>query len=63
MMLVMALNSVAVFTLEKTLQIHVNVCDTVQILGGILPCICGMLEEAGDLNVFLLESIMISSSV
>ena len=62
-MLVMTLHSVAVFTLEKTLQTHINVCDTVQILAGILQCIGGMLEEAGDLNVILLESIMISSSV
>ena len=32
----------------KTLQYHVNVCDTVQLLAGILQCNDGKLEEAED---------------
>ena len=30
------------------LQIHVNLCDTVQLLAGILQCNGGKLEEAED---------------
>ena len=50
------------------LQIHVNVCDTVQLLAEIIQCNGGKLEEAEDFKcVFVvycvLELIQISSSV
>ena len=40
-----------VFTLENALQIHVNVCDRVQLLAGIIQCNGGKLEEAEDFIV------------
>ena len=42
----MALDRVTSFYAWNTLQIQVNVCDTVQLLAGILQCNGGKLEEA-----------------
>ena len=37
-----------IFKLEKMLQIHVNVCDTIQVLAGFPQCNGGKLEECED---------------
>ena len=42
----MALDDVTSFYAWKTLQIHVNVCDVVYVLVGVLQCNGGKLEEA-----------------
>ena len=43
---VMALDGVMSFLSLKTLHIHVDICDTVQLLVGFLQCNGGNLEEA-----------------
>ena len=43
-----ALDGVTAFSCSKVVQIQVNVCDTVQLLAGILQCHGGKLEEAED---------------
>ena len=40
------------FYAGKTLQIHVNVCDTVQLLAGFPQCNGGKLAEAEDQMYF-----------
>ena len=52
MMSVMALDGVTSFNVGKMLQIHVNVCNTVQLLAGFPQCNGGKLEVAEDFNVF-----------
>ena len=50
------------FYARKTLQIHVNVCDTVQLLAGILQCNGGKLEEAEDFKcVFVVYCVLEST--
>ena len=44
----MALDCVTSFLRLKTLQIHVNVCDVVLVLAGVLQCKGGKLAEAKD---------------
>ena len=48
MTLVVALDGVTFFYVWKMLHIHVNVCDTAQLLAGFLQCNGGKLEEAED---------------
>ena len=56
---VMALNGVTSFLRLKELQIHVNVCDTVQLLAGILQCNAGKLEETEDFKcVFVIYCVL-----
>ena len=46
------------------LQIHVNVCDTVKLLAGILQCNGGKLEEAGDFKcVFVVYCVLESKEI
>ena len=60
---VMASDDVTLLLRLKTLQIHVNVCDTVQLLAEIIQCNGGKLEEAVNFVVYcLLESKKISFS-
>ena len=52
---VMALDSVTSFYTLKTLQIHVNVCDTIQLLAGFLQCNGRKLKEFEDFKcIFIL---------
>ena len=44
-----------VFTSEKTLYIHVNVCDIVKLLARLLQCNGGKLEEAEDFNCVFID--------
>ena len=44
----MALDVVTSFLRFKMLQIHINLCDKVQLLAGILQCNGGKLKEAED---------------
>ena len=43
------------------LQIHVNVCDKVQLLVGILQCNVGKLEEAEDFKCVLVVYCVLES--
>ena len=44
---------------KKTLQIHVNVCDTVQLLARIVHCNDGKLDEAEDFKcVFVVYCVL-----
>ena len=57
----MILDGVTAFEFKKTLQIHVNVCDIVQVLARVLQCNGGKMEEAEDfkrvfVDYFVLES-------
>ena len=48
----------------KTLHIHVNVCDTVQLLARFLQCNCRKLEEAEDFNcVFVVYCVLESKKI
>ena len=63
---VMTLDGVTLLYAWKTLQIRVNVCDTVKLLAGIIQCNGGKFREAQDFkcvfNVYcVLESKWISS--
>ena len=56
---VMALDGLTSFYSRKTLQIHVNVCDTVKLLTGILQGNGGNLEEAEDFKcVFVVYCVL-----
>ena len=48
---VVALDSVILFYASKTLHIHVNICDTVQLLAGFLQLNGRKLEELKNSNV------------
>ena len=57
----MALDDVTSFYAGKTLQIHVNVCDTVHLFAGFPQCNGAKLEEAENFKCifiiyFVLES-------
>ena len=49
----MALDGVTSFLRLKALQIHVNVCNTVQLLAGILQCNGRKLEKAENFKCVL----------
>ena len=56
---IVALDGETSVLLLKTLHIHVNVCDTVQLLAGFLLCNAGKLEEAEDFKcVFILYCVL-----
>ena len=50
---VMALDGITLFLCSKDVTIHVNVCDTVKLLEGILQCNGGQLKKLKTSNVFL----------
>ena len=55
----MVSDGVTSFYARKMLQIHVNVCDTVQLLAGILQYNGGKLEEAEDFKcVFVIYCVL-----
>ena len=58
----MALDGVTYFfNARRTLQIHVNICDTVQLLAVILQCNGGKLEEAEDLKCVIVVYCVLES--
>ena len=55
----MALDDVTSFLRTKTLQIQVNIYDTVKLLEGIIQCNGGKLEEAEAFNfVFVVYCVL-----
>ena len=53
-----------IFTLERCYKYNVNVCDTVQLLAGILQWDCGKLAEAEDFKcVFVVYCVLESKCV
>ena len=57
----MALDGVTSFLRLKDVTIHVNVCDVVQVLAGVLQCKCGKLEEAEDFKFVIVVYCAIKS--
>ena len=56
---VMALDGVTSFNAGKTLQIHVNICNTVQLLVGFPQCNGRKLEEAEDFkSIFVVYCVL-----
>ena len=54
-----ALDGVTSYLRRMKLQIHVNVCDTVQLLAGIIQYNGGKLEEAEDFQcVFIVYCVL-----
>ena len=43
------------------LQIHVNVCDIVQVLAGVLQCNGGKMEEAEDFKLVFVDYFVLES--
>ena len=60
-----ALDGVTSFLrLKDVLQLHVNVCDVVKVLAGVLQCNCGKLEEAEDFKcVFVVYCVLESKKI
>ena len=56
-----ALDGVTSFLCLKMLQLHVNVCDTVQLLAGFLKCNGGKLEEAEGFKCVLVVYCVLES--